>query len=112
MSKKEIKPRGYWTKEKCLEEALNFNTRKEFQIKSSSAYSSAQKNRWLDEICAHMNSFGTHWTKELCQQEALLYESRSKYQKGSSASYQVSYKNGWLDEICSHMSIKQKKDVH
>ena len=48
------KPNGYWTKEKCREEALKYEKRLEFQKKSSRAYSISRKNKWLDEISAHM----------------------------------------------------------
>jgi len=49
------KPRGYWTKEKCHEEALKYKYRNKFKINSRSAYTKAQKNKWLDEMCSHMN---------------------------------------------------------
>ena len=52
--KLKIKPSGYWTKEKCHEEALKYNTRGEFQKKSSTAYVKSRKEKWLDEICIHM----------------------------------------------------------
>lgn len=48
------KPKGYWTKEKCQEEALKYTKRREFSIKSAGVYSKSRKNKWLDEICAHM----------------------------------------------------------
>ncbi len=48
-------PNGYWTKEKCLEESLKYKSKKDFRINSKSAYSSATKNKWLDEICIHYN---------------------------------------------------------
>lgn len=51
----ESKKRGYWTKEKCHEEALKYETKSDFQKFSKSAYSSARKNIWIDEICSHMN---------------------------------------------------------
>lgn len=35
------KPNGYWTKERCHEEALKYNSRKEFQSKSRGSYKSA-----------------------------------------------------------------------
>jgi len=44
-----------WSKEKCQEEALKYNTKSEFKSKSL-AYSPAWKNGWLDEICSHMIS--------------------------------------------------------
>jgi hypothetical protein len=47
MPKKERKPRGYWTKERCIEDAKQYKTKKEWQIKSLSAYATASKNGWV-----------------------------------------------------------------
>ncbi|MDF4995289.1 hypothetical protein ACEV8O_22820 [Vibrio parahaemolyticus] len=49
---------GYWTIEKCRQEARKFNTRIEFQKSSSAAYSAARRKDWLDEICSHMAVVG------------------------------------------------------
>jgi hypothetical protein len=44
------KPKHYWTKEVCQEEALKYKSRSEFANKNSSAYSIACRNNWLNEI--------------------------------------------------------------
>ncbi len=49
-----VKPKGYWTIERCQEDALKYNTRNEFKNKSRSSYGAATKNNWLDDICFHM----------------------------------------------------------
>jgi len=49
-----VQPNGYWTKERCAEEAKKHKTRTEFQRNSSGAYSAALENSWLDQICSHM----------------------------------------------------------
>lgn len=48
------KPKGYWSKNKCAEESLRFETIKEFKTESNSAYQISYRNKWLDEICKHM----------------------------------------------------------
>jgi len=48
------KIKGYWTKEKCHEEALKYNYRYDFRLYSCGAYTYAQKNRFLNDICIHM----------------------------------------------------------
>ena len=56
----------YWTKEKCLEEALKYNHRVEYQKYNHSSYNSALLNKWLDEICQHMTlqqKPNGYWTK-------------------------------------------------
>lgn len=47
-----------WTKEKCKEEALMYETRLEFMKNSRLAYSAAQRRGWLSEICEHMKKYG------------------------------------------------------
>lgn len=93
-----------WTYEKCSEEALKYKTRSEFQIKSKSAYNSALKNNWLNDICKHMiqmkvpNNFWKN-NKELCKLESLKYNTRTNLQLGSWACYNESLNNKWLDEF-------------
>ena len=48
------KPRGYWTKERCHEEALKYTTRNEFNINSNVSYTISRQNKWLNDICSHM----------------------------------------------------------
>ena len=40
---------GFWTYEKCYEEAKNYKTRGEFQKKSKKAYMAAYKHGWLND---------------------------------------------------------------
>jgi hypothetical protein len=44
------KPRNYWTKELCLEEALKYNSRSEFKRNSIRAYDVSCKNKWLNDF--------------------------------------------------------------
>jgi hypothetical protein len=58
-----IKPPGFWTKNKCLEESSRYKTRSEFNKFSSKAYQHAWQNGWLDEICSHMQLFGDKYKR-------------------------------------------------
>ena len=49
-------PHGYWSIEKCKEEAKKYQYRNQFQKESGGAYTAALKNGWLDKICPHMKS--------------------------------------------------------
>lgn len=49
-----LKPRGYWTFDRCKEEAQKYQTRGELQIANGSVYNASLKNGWLDEVCSHM----------------------------------------------------------
>lgn len=104
------KPKGYWVKEKCHEEALKYETKSDFKKYSAGAADSAFVNGWFNDICLHMNEFkkpNDFWDdKEKCQKEALKYTNKTDFKKYSCMPYDYSRRNGWLDEICSHMKIK------
>jgi len=99
------KENGYWTKEKCKEEALLYKTRKEFFNNNQSAYTIASNNKWLDDICEHMilNKLMNYWTKEKCLEKSLLCKSKNEFRNKYETAYKKSLKYNWLDEICSHM---------
>ena len=102
-------PNGYWTKERCAAEAKNYETRKEFKVKSARAYGASLKNGWIDEICAHMIEIrkpAGYWTKERCAAEAKNYETRMEFQNSSHRAYDAAHRYGWMDEICSHMKAQ------
>ena len=100
------KPNGYWTKDRCVEEALKYQTRYEFEVGTISAYNAARRGGWVDDICEHMVSPYKppgYWTREHCQEEALKYQTRSAFGNGSSGAYSAAQRNKWLDDVCSHM---------
>ena len=96
-----------WTKEKCAEEALKYETRNEFLKGKGTAYISARENNWLDDICVHMKQrvqkVKNYWNYETCKSEALKYSTRNEFCKNSGSAYTASIKLDFLDEICSHM---------
>lgn len=52
------KPSGYWTLERCKEEALKYETIKEFKEKNMKCYSAINSNKWTNELCSHMKATG------------------------------------------------------
>lgn len=77
------KPYNYWNKEKCQEESLKYNNRKEFSDKSSYVYKICSKNKWLNDVCSHMIEIckpKNYWIKEKCQEESLKYKTRYEFQ--------------------------------
>jgi len=96
------KPVGYWTLEKCKEDALKYETKTEWR-KNSQGYDSSIKNNWIDECCGHMQS-RRDWTLDVCKQDALKYKTKSEWKKSiDKGGYGAALKNGWLDECCGHM---------
>ena len=106
------KPSGYWTKERCQEEALKYNSKSELKKKRSRVYNISLKNKWLDEICFHMIELkkpNNYWTKERCQEEALKNNTRNEFKNMSRSAYSISLKNKWLDDVCSHMKKRRNR---
>lgn len=107
--KRLVKPNGYWDFEKCRAEALKYDTRTVFSLKSRSAYGSADLNGWLDQICSHMVELqkpDRYWTFERCHAEALRYKTRNAFKLGSHNAYSASRRNKWYTQICKHMPEK------
>ena len=102
---------GYWQiKENVLFESKKYKTIKEWEKNSSSSYSTAGRNGWLDECTSHMirdRVKNGYWTKERCIEEAKKYKTRTQWQKKSGGSYTTSLRNGWHDECTEHMVRKR-----
>lgn len=58
-----IKNLMYWTKERCIEVAKSFQHKKDFQNAYRGAYTSCQRNNWLEEVCSHMIPKGNMYNK-------------------------------------------------
>lgn len=54
------KPKGYWTYDRCKEEALKYSMRFEFSSSVGWAYNTARMNGWLDDVCRHMVTVGNY----------------------------------------------------
>ena len=48
------KPKGYWTKDRVLMSALNYQSSSDWIKGERGAWSKAQANGWLEEATAHM----------------------------------------------------------
>lgn len=100
-----------WTKEKCENEALKYKNIKEYKDNSLS-YRAAVRNKWLDEICKHMNRNKNpynYWTKDNCMKASIKIKSKKEFSNKFPGAYSACIKNKWLDEICSHMTNREVK---
>lgn len=50
------KPSGYWTKERCIEDALKYKLKTEWKRYGGSSHYAAKHNGWYDECTAHMKN--------------------------------------------------------
>lgn len=100
-----------YTFEICRDEALEYETLKEYRTKSPNNYDCARKNGWLSEISRHFKK-KLIYTKDECRVEALKYETREEFRKNSKNIYECAYINDFLSEICGHMIKSDKKIVN
>ena len=97
------KPTGYWTKERCIESAKNYNTKAEWSRGCSSSNSAARKRGWYEECVGHMVHPLKVWTKTDCIKEAKKHNSKADWRRYSRYSLRAARKKGWLEECCKHM---------
>mgnify|MGYP003602204033 CR=1 FL=1 len=100
-----------WTFKACKEEALKYDSRVKFSKSNGSAYNSARKNEWLNDICSHMEFIQLpkdFWDKSKCLEEALKYRTREEFKKSSSKAYHFAVRREWYDDICLHMDEIRK----
>jgi len=100
------KPKNYWTIERCKEDALKYQTKKEWRDNSNAAVTAAQKNSWMKECCAHMIETRVpsgYWTLETCKEDALKYKTKEEWRQNSSGAFTIASKKGWSEDCCLHM---------
>ena len=105
--KGESNPNFKWADDKLKKEALEYNTRKEFELGNPNAYSAAQRRGILDKICAHMEWGNYPWTNKELALEALKYKTRLEFLENNQNAYQTAFRRGILDQICFHMKLSR-----
>lgn len=95
MEKKEIKPNGYWTYERCKEEANKYSSKSEFQKGNGTAYAVARKKRWINDWFGNKINPNNTWTKEKCYEEALKYDTIKDFRAKSAVAYCTACHNKW-----------------
>lgn len=95
------KPNGYWTYEKCYEEAKKYKTKKDLYKGNVFLYKLSCKNDWLNDYTWLNLKYKPkgYWSYENCFNEAKKYKSRSEFKKSCGGAYNVSRKNGWLSKF-------------
>jgi hypothetical protein len=97
-----MRPKNYWTKEKCAEISIQFKLKSEFRKKHPNVYAQAHQNGFLDEICSHMKPEkrpANYWTKENIIKEMTKYKTRSDFNKNSGGAALVARGYDWYDEL-------------
>lgn len=105
------RPNGYWTLERCKEDALQFDSTYDWAKHSLSGYATAKNNGWLDECRSHMvvtRRPDGYWTLETCKEDALKYLTKRDWEKYNKSAFSIAVKKGWYKECTSHMLLLQK----
>ena len=97
------KPNGYWTYERCYEEAKKFKKRTDFLNAKglSRAYKVARVNGWLKDYTwfEEYSKPKGYWTYERCTEESRKYNSRIEFRNGNQSAYTISNRNGWMKDF-------------
>jgi hypothetical protein len=84
-------------------EACKYQSRKAFELGSSSAYQAARKMGVLNDVCQHMAARRKKWSLSDLALDALRFTSRKEWELGSCSAYQTALARGVADELCEHM---------
>jgi hypothetical protein len=101
------KPNGYWSKEKCMNEAKKHKYASDWEHACGSSYGCSRTNGWYDECISHMGrkiKKTGYWTKERCMAEAKKYQYKEEWKKNSYSSHSSARRNGWYKECSEHMT--------
>lgn len=99
-------PAGYWTLERCMEDAQKYPTRMGWKRGSGGAYGVARTKGWLEQCTAHMEKLCRDpWTDEELITDAQKYPTRVDWQRESGSAYVTSAKRGtqFHERACAHM---------
>lgn len=108
----ERKPKNYWTEDKIIELAQQFNTSAEFRKNAQSVFLKARKLGIMDKVCQHMSVKHRpkgQWTKERLLAIAKEYGSRSAFKKGDPAAYSATLRSVFKDEVLSVIPSREIK---
>jgi predicted GIY-YIG superfamily endonuclease len=86
------KKRGYWDKERCLEESKKYKTKMEFKKSSSTAYIKCAKNGWFNETNLTGNK---KWNKEECLEIIKKCSNKKEVRNISEKVYRILISNKW-----------------
>jgi very-short-patch-repair endonuclease len=105
------KPKGYWSKDRVLEDAKRFGSKMQWFASSPSAYATAQAKGWLGDATEHMTRPSPaprypkgYWTKERVLDDARKYKTPKDWRASSRLAYRHAAEKGWFGEATAHMT--------
>ncbi|WP_430812429.1 MULTISPECIES: hypothetical protein [unclassified Carboxylicivirga] len=96
-----IKPRGYWTKDKVIDEALKYRTQKEFRDNNRGAHEAAYRLGIFEEATKHLKKRkpSGYWNKQNIKKEAMKYHSKREFQTSNKSAYNAAVRQSFLNEL-------------
>lgn len=97
------KGKGYWTYERCREEAQKYDYKSDFKKYSASASVIAIRNGWMKDYDWFLDGMKRasenriKWTYDACKKEAEKYKTLNEFLTNNRNAYMAAYNNGWLD---------------
>jgi len=101
-------PKGYWTKEKCIDEARKYDSKREWNKKNPDSYRIALYWKWTDDCCAHMKTPISQLTDDELLIEAKKYESKKDLYLGNKSLYGYILSKNLMNIICETYGEKYK----
>lgn len=93
---------GHWTLENCRKTWRSCSTITDFLKKYSAAYSSVQRNGWVDEMRADFPDAPKqhgYWTLETCRAAWSSFSTITEFASNNAAAYNAVKRHGWLREM-------------
>jgi hypothetical protein len=91
-----------WTYEKCKEEALKYETYKEFKENNYNCYAAIYKNNWQSELLSHLKHIkrlNGFWNEDECYKASKECNGRKDFYKKYRGAYAASIKNNWIEKF-------------
>jgi len=96
------KPKGYWTKDRCINVAHLCFSRSEFKSKYNQAWNLCRQKGWMKEACSHMVNKSKpkgYWQDyNICFEAAKQCITASEFERRFPQAYRVAIIKGWRND--------------
>ena len=95
------KPNGYWTYERCFDEAKKYASTKLFREGNGSAYNAAYESGWLNDYIWFVKTRNKpgYWTYERCKEMALKCKTKKDFENAYHGGYLAALRNDWMKDF-------------
>jgi predicted GIY-YIG superfamily endonuclease len=92
--------------EKCINDAKNYETKKDWEKASPKMSSAAHRHGWFLQCTEHMKpakkGAPIKWTKEKCYKSAKNYSNMSEWQAADAGAASAAKRYRWINEVTTH----------